>query len=54
MGGEGLRRIRLIIEDNVKSLRLKSNMEKDLVTAIYFSEAPRPPILLSWRGLEIL
>jgi hypothetical protein len=47
------RRIRLI-EINAKYLRLKSNLEKDFAAAVYYSEAPSPPQLLSLGGHAIL
>ncbi len=36
-----------------KSLRLKSNLEKDFAAAVYLSEAPSPPKLLS-RGRQAI
>ncbi len=47
------RRIRPI-EDNTKSLRLQSDLERDFVAAVYLFEAPSPPRVLPWRGLQIL
>jgi hypothetical protein len=47
------RRIRLV-EGNAKSLRLKSNLEKDFAAALYFSEPPFPPKFLTWSCLAIV
>jgi hypothetical protein len=47
------RRIRLI-EGNAKSLREKSNMEKDFSAVVYLSEALSPPRFLSLGGRAIL
>ncbi len=38
------------IEGNPKSLRPKSDLEKDFAVAVYLSEAPSPPKLLSRGG----
>jgi hypothetical protein len=45
------RRIRLI-EDNAKYLRLKSDLERDFVAAVYLFEAPSTPRFLSWGGQQ--
>ncbi len=44
--------VRRLLSDagNAKSLRFKSNLEKDLAGAVYLSEAPSPPRFLSWDG----
>ncbi len=51
MGEHVARRIRRLIEGDAKS-RLKSNVEKVIAAAIYFCDAPSPPMLLSWGGQQ--
>jgi hypothetical protein len=43
-----------LIEDNAKSLHLKSDLDRDFAAAVQLFEAFSPRKFLSWGGLEIV